>query len=161
MSHKKNRSLKFAQGTGYAVLSGVAAVGTVVLATATVGLAMSVVGIPLAFVTGVGTAGCAAGTVYCGYKAGHKFSHAFESSHHENHHHHYLDKADTRDGDEGGAQTLAQVSEPDLSHQVNFVGSSKPFFASPSRQKGLKNSVMDSVVSSVVEDAPEVAKAAL
>ena len=158
MSHKKNRSLKFVQGLGYGVLTGVSAVGTVVLATATVGLAMTVIGIPLAILTAAGTAGCAAGTVYFGYKTGHKFVHAFESDDYD--HEHYVTNVEIKHVSEHFTESQNQVNEPQLKNQEDIIGTSKPFFAPTSKQSASNALVMDTVSSTILEDGA-VAKAGM
>ena len=77
----------FAKGVGCAVLTAVAAVGTVVLTVITVSLAMTVVGIPLAIVTGAAAVGCAVGMIYCADRTAHHLDHAFNDDYH--HHHHF------------------------------------------------------------------------
>ncbi|KTD54712.1 hypothetical protein [Legionella quateirensis] len=160
MSHKKNRSLKFAQGLGYAVLTGVSAVGTVVLATATVGLAMSVVGIPLAILTAAGTAGCVAGTVYFGYKTGHKFGRAFESDDYDHDQEHYVTQVEIKHVSEHFTESQNQVKESQLKNQEDITGTSKPLFAPASKQSASNAPVMDTVSSIILEDET-VAKAGM
>lgn len=149
MSHKKNRSLKFVQGLGYGVLTGVSAVGVVVFATATVGFSVTIIGVPVAILCLAATGGCVAGTVYFGYKTGDKFVHAFES---EDLQPNYVTNADIKHVSEHFSQDQIQENRPQLMNQADITGSSKPFFAPASRQSASNAPVMDTVTSSVFED---------
>lgn len=155
MSHKKNRSLKFLQGLGYVVLTGVAAVGTVFLATVTVGLAMTGIGIPLAFVTGAATVGCAAGTGYFAFEAGHKFVHAFESDDYD--HHHYVTNVEIKPVSAYFDKKQINEIETQLKNQADITGSSKPLFV-PTSTAIASNAPVLETVASVKEEDETVAK---
>lgn len=86
MANAAKRTFKFTQGIGYVGLTGIAGISTFFLATATCALAMTGVGVPLALVTGAGTVGCGAGTIFFAKKSGHKFGRAFEEGDHHHHH---------------------------------------------------------------------------
>lgn len=131
MPNIAKRTLKFTQGLGYGTLTTGAALGTLFLAAATWGLAITGVGIPLAFVTGVGTAGCGYGTVFFAKKTGHKFGRAFE----EGKHHH-----DHNDQNINYGFTEVDVNSITGSNAANSLKNNKTSKSSSAKEDQLGNS---------------------